>query len=351
MKPAGTSRPLNSRPPITVRMPPSPRPATQQPESPDSPGRFNHGESVTLHPLRLSGHQPRYQETYVTRLLVPLSNAIVGIDLADVKQAAVVTDHDSRVIARRRVSARAWELGELLDWAVARASAAGFASVTVACEPTGHRWRVLDQLAAGRGLALVCVQPLLVYRAREGEDLTRDKSDPMDAVLIARLASELRCYEPEHAGAVWARLRHLGARRNQVTTGATAAVNQIRDLLECAWPAALAASPSPFRSMTWHAALAVVLDRCAGDPARVRRGGLDRFTAAVRRELPGGAEPGHACGSSGRCSLRWPIPPGSPRTAPARWNAHTWRWATGGIPAPGSPTPKPGWARPWMISG
>ena len=65
------------------------------------------------------------------------------------------------------------------DRAVARAAGAGFASVTVACEPTGHRWRVLDQLAAGRGLALVCVQPLLVYRAREGEDLTRDKSDPL----------------------------------------------------------------------------------------------------------------------------------------------------------------------------
>jgi cyanophycinase-like exopeptidase len=42
------------------------------------------------------------------RELVPLSNAIVGIDLADGTQAAVVTDHDSRVIARRRVSVRAW---------------------------------------------------------------------------------------------------------------------------------------------------------------------------------------------------------------------------------------------------
>ena len=39
-------------------------------------------------------------------------HAIVGIDLADDKQAVVVTDHDSRVIARRRVTARAWELGE-----------------------------------------------------------------------------------------------------------------------------------------------------------------------------------------------------------------------------------------------
>ena len=45
------------------------------------------------------------------RLLLPPGNAIVGVDLAADKQAAVVTDHDSRVIARRRVTARAWELG------------------------------------------------------------------------------------------------------------------------------------------------------------------------------------------------------------------------------------------------
>jgi hypothetical protein len=41
-------------------------------------------------------------------------------------------------------------------------------------------------------------------RAREGEDLTRDKSDPKDAVIIARLAAGLHCYEPERADAVWA---------------------------------------------------------------------------------------------------------------------------------------------------
>jgi transposase len=227
------------------------------------------------------------------RELLPSDHAIVGVDLADDTQAAVVTDHDSRVIARRLVRARAWELGGLLDWAVERARSAGFSSVTVACEPTGHRWRVLDQLAAERGLALVCVQPLLVYRSREGEDLTRDKSDPKDAVLIARLASELRCYEPERASAGWARLRHLGARRTQLTAGATAQVNQIRDLLECAWPVVLGAAGGPFRSVSWCAALAVVLDRFAGDLARVRRLGPARFEAAVRRELPrwGGQRP------------------------------------------------------------
>jgi transposase len=220
------------------------------------------------------------------RELLPAGNAIVGIDLAQVKQAAVVTDHDSQVVARRRVSCRAWELGGLLDWAVERARAAGFASVTVACEPTGHRWRVLDQLAAERGLPLVCVQPLLVWRAREAEDLTWDKSDPKDAVVIARLAAQLRCYEPERADATWARLRHLGARRARLVVDATAGVQQLRDLLDCVWPAVLDAAASPFRSASWQASLAVVLDRAAGDLGRVRRLGLDRFTAAVRRELP-----------------------------------------------------------------
>jgi hypothetical protein len=133
----------------------------------------------------------------------------------------VLTDHDSRVLARRRVRAKTWRLGPVLAWARQQAHKHGFADVTVGCEPTGHRWRVLDQLAAQQGMALVCVQPLLVGRAREPEDYTRDKSDDKDAVLIARLVAQLRCYAPERADATWSRLRHLGARRDRLTTEAT----------------------------------------------------------------------------------------------------------------------------------
>jgi transposase len=91
------------------------------------------------------------------RALVPLSNAIVGIDLADRRQMVVVCDHDSRVLARKTFRCRAWDLGTALDWAAERAAAKGYAGVTVACEPTGHRWRVLGQLAADRGMSFVCV--------------------------------------------------------------------------------------------------------------------------------------------------------------------------------------------------
>jgi transposase len=232
------------------------------------------------------GDRRRNERLERLRAIVAKDRAIVAIDLADEKQAIVVCDHDSRVVARRRVRARAWELGSALEWGRAQARAAGFAGAVVACEPTGHRWRVVEQLAAERDLPLVCVQPLLVGRARESEDFTRDKTDDKDAVLIARLVAELRCYVPEAAEETWARLRHLGARRARLITESTACVQQLRDLLECAWPAVLGAAAHPFDSMSWQASLAVVLERCTGDPSRLRRLGWQRFATAVRRELP-----------------------------------------------------------------
>jgi transposase len=247
----------------------------------------NSEEDVVIQGSGLSrGDKRRNARLARMRELVPVANAILGIDLADVKQAVVLTDHDSRVLARKRVRAKAWDLGPVLDWADRMARDHGFAGATVGCEPTGHRWRVLDQLAAQRNMALVCVNPMLVGRARESEDYTRDKSDDKDAVLIARLVAQLCCYAPERADETWARLRQLGARRERLVTEATACVQQLRDLLECAWPGVLAAAADPFESTNWCAALAVVLDRCDGQPERLARGGLARFEAAVRRELP-----------------------------------------------------------------
>jgi transposase len=219
------------------------------------------------------------------RELVPFSNAIVGIDLADSKQMVVVTDHDSKVLARRTYRCKAWDLGAALDWAAERAAAKGFSGVTVSCEPTGHRWRVLGQLAAERLMPFVCVQPLQTSWARRSEDLTLDKTDDKDAVLIARLTAQLRCYQPEPVDETWGRLRHLGARREELITANIGQVQQIRDLLECVWPAALESAAQPFKSQTWAAAMTVITDRDGGDLDRTRRLGWARFERAVRREI------------------------------------------------------------------
>ena len=220
------------------------------------------------------------------RLLVSRENAIAGIDLAEDNQALVVTDHDSKVLARRSPRCKAWQLGEVLDWAVGKAKARGFESVTVACEPTGSRWMHVQQACAERGLNFVCVQTLVTHNAREAEDYTRDKSDQKDAVLIARLAAELRCYRPEVIEEEWAVLRYLGQRRDALVTEALRCRQQITDRLALAWPAALGAAAAPLDSVTFLACLQVTADRCDGDPGKLRRYGLAEFTQIVRGVLP-----------------------------------------------------------------
>jgi len=238
---------------------------------------------------RLSrGDRRRNDRLVRLRAVVTRQTAVLAFDLAADKQVCALADQDSRVLARRTVTAKAWQLAEAVQWGLAQAAAAGFSSVVVACEPTGHRWRVLDQIAEQAGVRLVCVQPLLVHRARESEDFTRNKSDETDAVIIARLVTELRCYLPERAEPGWARLRHLGARRAGLVTDTIAARQQVTDLLECAWPAALQAAGKPMTSKSWQAAMTVLLDRVgtSGDLGVIRRWGWSRFAAAVRRELP-----------------------------------------------------------------
>jgi transposase len=213
------------------------------------------------------------------RGLVPRDGAVVGIDLGEEKQALALVDHDVRVLWRKTARVPAHRLGEALDLAAGAARAAGFASVTVACEPTGPRWMQVQRLCAGRGLALVCVQPLVSHIAREQQDYTTHKRDESDAVLIGRLACELHCYVPEELDETWAHLRQLGRRRGQLVSAATAAVLRIRDFLSVAWPAAETAAAVPFRSVTWLGCVEAVASRCGASPALLAAGGEAGFLA------------------------------------------------------------------------
>jgi len=255
----------------------------------------------------------------------------------------VVTDHDSKVLARRTFRCRAWDLGAALDWASGQASSHGFAGVTVACEPAGHRWRVLGQLAGERGMPFVCVQPMLTSWARRSEDLTFDKTDEKDAVIIARLAAQLRCYIPEPVDQTWGRLRHLGARRVQLLVESGSQVQQMRALLECVWPAALQTARQPFRSLTWTEVISVVVGRDGGDLARTRRLGLTRLESAVRREIVrrGRQKPCVRIVRAVFAALSDPAGVITHRLG-VSWNGSRCCWTTGWRPTAGWPIPRSG---------
>lgn len=234
------------------------------------------------------GDQRRNARLVRLRDVVTRQRAVLAVDLAERVQAAVVVDHDSRVLARQVVRRRAHDLAGLVAWGQEAAAAAGFDGLVVACEPTGHRWKALAVTAQEAGCPLVCVSPLLVSRGREGEDLSRDKTDDRDAVVIARLTVELRCYEPERAEPAWARLRHLGAHRAGLVVRAGAARQQVADLVGGCWPALLTAAAAPLDSATWRAAAGIALQVAVdaeGDVGALRTLGRARFARQVRRAV------------------------------------------------------------------
>jgi transposase len=220
------------------------------------------------------------------RSLLPRDGAVVGIDLGEDTQALSVVDHDVRVLARKTARVKAFRLGEALDQVVAAARVAGFAHVTVACEPTGSRWMQVQRLCAERGLPLVCIQPLMSHISREQQDLTTHKTDESDSVMIGRLATELHCYVPEVLEEEWAYLRQLGRRREQLVTAGTASGHRIRDFLSVAWPVVLETCADPLKSRTWLAALQVVTGRCGADPGQLAVMGPAAFAALVRAAVP-----------------------------------------------------------------
>ncbi len=280
------------------------------------------------------------------RGLLPRDGAVAGIDLGEDKQAIAVIDHDVRVLWRKTVRVKAHQLGEVIDRAVEAAMARGHARVTVACEPTGARWMQVQRLCAERGLAMVCIQPLVSHIAREQQDYTTHKRDEPDSVLIGRLAAELHCYVPEVLDEAWAHLRHLGRRRAQLITAATASVLRVRDFLSVAWPAAGQACAHPFKSVTWLAAVQQVTARCGGQPEQLAAIGEEAFAEVVQAAVAGWG--GRTGGSPGRCSPRWPTArTRSPGPAAACSAASPTSWATCSAPARSCARWKRTWPRCW----
>ena len=107
------------------------------------------------------------------RALVPVTNAIVGIDLAGSKQMVVVTDHDSKVIARRTFRCRAWDLGSALDWAAGPGRGGGLGGGDGVVR--ADRAPVAGAGAAGRGpvdaVRVRAADGHLVVAADRGPDL------------------------------------------------------------------------------------------------------------------------------------------------------------------------------------
>lgn len=114
-----------------------------------------------------------------------------GIDIASQTHVVAVVDEDSNV------TVRATEFGEDADgYAQLRELLGVPTDVVVAFEATGHYWQNLAAALAADGFGLVLLNPIRTRRYVE-TDMVRAKTDAIDAVGIARFASEKK-FKPQY---------------------------------------------------------------------------------------------------------------------------------------------------------
>lgn len=238
---------------------------------------------------RLSrGDRRRNEKLARLRAIITRETAVLAFDLAADQQVCALTDPDSKVLARRTVRVKAWQLSDAVGGGLARAAEAGFTSVVVACEPTGHRWRCSTRsppsMASGWCACSRCWCAGPGGRGLHPQQERRHRRDDHRPVGDRAALLPARAGRPDLGPVATPRARRAG-----LVTHAGAARQQVRDLLECAWPAALSAAAKPLDSTSWLAAVTVTLDRVgsSGDLSVIRRWGWRNFAAAVRRELGG----------------------------------------------------------------
>jgi transposase len=169
--------------------------------------------------------------------LVGADTLIAGIDLAKTHSVVVfVRASDKAPLGRLRIPTAPAGLVELEARGRELMRRTGLSRLMLGMEATGHYWKILARAADELELPYVIVQSFVVARSRELDDLTRNKNDQRDALLIGQLVAEHRFTEVELERGAWAELRLLAEARDQRRVERTAALSEQRALLELVWP-------------------------------------------------------------------------------------------------------------------
>ena len=227
------------------------------------------------------GMRRRSEKMARRRDRLPADALIAGVDLAKKESVVVfVRASDRARVGRLRVSSDRAGTERLVARGRELVAEQGSGPLVIAMEPTSHFWKPVARAADGAGVGYVLVQGFVVARARELDDLTRDKTDARDAALIADLAAELRFTETRLPEGAWAELDLLVAARDARRIERAASLQEVRALLELAWPGLLSACPA--LAGTHLQALL----RTGITPQAMAALSPRRFTALLRRHHP-----------------------------------------------------------------
>ena len=159
-----------------------------------------------------------------------------GIDVGQSRHEVAMARGDGLFLGRRMtVHSRAGLEGLYRDLEELR-SKYGLKRVVVGLEPTGPYAKVLVYHLQRRGFLVVLLNPLVVRRSREAEDLTRGKTDRKDARIILRLVREGKGRLPEVLLSPYDEGRALAREHGELISSRSRLKNRLWSLLQVVFP-------------------------------------------------------------------------------------------------------------------
>ncbi|MFF2148830.1 IS110 family transposase [Kitasatospora sp. NPDC058190] len=202
-----------------------------------------------------------------------------GIDWAERHHDVALVDETGQLLAKRRISDDAAGYRLLLDL-LAEHGDTPEQPIPVAIETS--RGLLVAALRTGER-PLYAVNPLAAARYRDRHAVSRKKSDPGDALVLANiLRTDMHAHRPLPADTDQARAIAVLARAQQdAVWNRQQLVNQVRSLLREYYPAALDAFLGKQHGLARAEARAVLA--AAPTPARAARLGLPELRAALKQ--------------------------------------------------------------------
>ncbi len=156
----------------------------------------------------------------------------IGIDPHKQTHSGVAVDSLGVRIAQRTVAARREGFGQMLEWARKLDSERVWA-----IEDVRHVSGSLERFLIDRGEAVVRLSPRLMANAREGVR-ERGKSDPIDALAIARAALRegVETLPTARLAGAELEIRLLALHRERLVDSRTRMINELRWQLHDLWP-------------------------------------------------------------------------------------------------------------------
>lgn len=170
----------------------------------------------------------------------PDTSAAVGFGKAPLRYAGIDIGSQTHVVAiideAGEVTLKPTPFAEdAAGYAKLLACLQGPAGILVVMEATGHYGRNLRAMLAGEGFAVALLNPLRTYYFTQ-EDLTRAKTDAVDALALARFAAQKRPSPTPPEEAATAELRELVHLHERLVQDFGRRLHQLHRLVDLVFP-------------------------------------------------------------------------------------------------------------------